>query len=126
MSNLGFRNRAAGIADEVLPQVEADVPQESCANSVYELGAPSGATGQVNVLATPTLIRFRNAARRGIKLTNLGANDVYVGFSAQVSSITGDLLPGGKGNFVVLPYARDIFAISPSGQMISWLEISED
>jgi hypothetical protein len=99
---------------------------EGKSSSVYELGAPSGGTGQVIVGTNATLIKVRNDCRRGIKITNLGTVDVFIGFGPSVNVLSGDLLPGTKGAFIVIPATLDIYAIVATGTAtVSYLELSE-
>jgi len=99
----------------------------ACAQNMQELGGATGQTGQVNVTEQPTLIKVRNDCRRAIKVTNLGATDVWIGFSPSVSPISGDLLLGVKGSFIVMPVTLDVYAgcATGSSQMVSFLEISQ-
>lgn len=93
---------------------------------VFELGAKSGRTGQVTIQTTATLILVRNDCRRAIKVTNLGTVDVFIGFSPSVGTISGDLLVGVRGSFIVIPSALDVYAIVASGTgSVSFMEISE-
>lgn len=124
MANGGFRSRSAAIAPNQLDHVIADEQKKPCSQSVYETGADGGSTGQVVLpVNAAAIVKFRNVLRRGIKVTNLGTNDVFIGFSQSVNAITGDLLSGTKGNFIVIPSTLDIWAFAASGATLSYLEI---
>lgn len=104
----------------------AESEDQSAGQQTFELGAPSGITGQISVAATATLIRVRNQCRRAIKITNLGATDVWIGFSPSVTPFSGDLLPGAKGAFIVIPATLDIYGITGGGtQTVSYMEVSQ-
>jgi len=97
---------------------------------VTPIGAGHVATGQVTIGNTATLISdvrgdptVSSFGRRSIKITNLGAVDVFIG-DASVTAVTGDLLPGARGAFVALPTTAAIFGIVASGtQAISFIEV---
>lgn len=127
MANQGFRSRSAAIAPNVLDNVIANEPKKACADSVYETGASGGVTGQVSIPDTNAVnVKLRNVLRRAIKLTNLAAVDIYIGFSQSVTTITGDLLPSGRGNFIVIPYNLDVWAIAAgAGASLSYMEIAD-
>lgn len=101
--------------------------QEQKNENTVEIGAAAGVTGQITVTGNATLVRVRNQCRRGIKITNLGTVDVWISFSPSVSPLTGDLLAGVKGAFVVIPTLLDVYAICVAGssQQVSFMEVSE-
>lgn len=96
-----------------------------CATPVYETPATSGVTGQISLNAVQAQrIISSNPNRRSIKITNLGTEDVYIAFGQNASTITGDLLVGVKGAFVVIPATLEIWAIATGAVMISYMELS--
>jgi hypothetical protein len=117
------QNVAQEISDAVT-QASAPAPLPS---SVVELGADSCQTGQTVLNAnTAALIKVRNECRRAIKITNLSAIDVYIGFSPSVNSLSGDLLLGTRGSFIVIPTTLDVYGIAASGApTVSYMEVSQ-
>lgn len=121
-----------GCIDTSVPDVQAQLEQDVAQTEsiptqlITELGAPSGSTGQVTVTSTATLIKVRNGCRRAIKVTNLGTTDIFIGLSPSVTTISGDLLVGVKGAFIVIPTTLDVYAIVATGtQAVSFMELSE-
>jgi hypothetical protein len=86
-------------------------------------GAANGATGQVSVTSTATLVAASRTTRRSIKVTNTGTTDVYIGFTSGVTTSTGDLLVGAKGAFISIPTTSAVYAIVASGSVsVSYVE----
>jgi len=118
-------------AIDVQGQIAQGISQASAAEplpqSVVEIGADSCVTGQVVLNAnSAVLVKVRNSCRRAIKVTNLSAIDVYIGFSPSVNSLSGDLLLGTKGSFIVIPTTLDVYAIAASGTpTVSYMEVSQ-
>ncbi len=106
---------------------DADKLIEKCPiSNTVESGAASGLTGQVLVGTNPTLIRVRNECRRAIKITNLGTVDVFISFSPSVNILSGDLLLGTKGSFIVIPSTLDIYGVvDTTPQTVSFMELSD-
>jgi hypothetical protein len=126
----GFIKNDSVLAPDAQQGIEQSVsnsdPANDQAKETYELGASSGSTGQTTIGTAATLIKVRNACRRAIKITNLGATDVFISFSLSVNPISGDLLLGVKGSFIVIPTTLDVYGIVATGsQLISWMELSE-
>jgi hypothetical protein len=87
-------------------------------------GAANGATGQVSVASTATAIVAARATRRSIKITNLGTNAVYIGFTSGVTITTGDMLLGTTGTFVSIPTNQAIWGITASTSVsVSTMEV---
>jgi hypothetical protein len=110
----------------IVQTVATQENQSAKAAEIFELGGGSGRTGQVTIQTTATLILVRNDCRKALKVTNLGTVDVFIGFSPSVGVISGDLLVGVKGSFIVIPTKLDVYAIVASGTgSVSFMEISE-
>lgn len=91
-----------------------------------EQGAANGATGQVTLVAnTASAIVAARTTRRGVKVTQVASgNDVYVGVGASAPTLaTGDLLPGVKGAWIVIPTSEEVQAISAGTPTLSYLEV---
>lgn len=90
-------------------------------------GAANLDTDQIDVLDTATQIVPANPLRRGVSITNLGTNDVWLG-TASVTSSTGDLLIGVRGAAVYIPTTAAVYGIvdteSPAiDQPVSYVEV---
>jgi hypothetical protein len=116
---------------DVQAQIKAGIDQastqEPLPQSVVEIGADSCGTGQTILNAnTATLVKVRNSCRRAIKVTNLSAIDIYIGFSPSVDVNSGDLLLGTRGSFIVIPTTLDVYAIAATGTpTVSYMEVSQ-
>jgi hypothetical protein len=111
---------------DVLDAIAASQPPDNEAKPVFEVGGSSGRTNQVTIGTAATIIAYRNECRKSIKVTNLGATDVWIGFSPSVGVNTGDLLPGSRGSLITIPSTLDIYGIVGAGtQAVSFMEISE-
>ena len=85
-----------------------------------------GTTAQVSVTTTAVLIAAANPFRRSIKITNItGTQVVYLGFSDQVSSTTGDYLHSVAGSNSTIFAKGAIWGLAiTSTQTVSVLEES--
>ena len=90
-------------------------------------GTCVGATYQVAVATTATLIAPANPRRKSIKITNkTGTQILYLGFAADVSSSNGDYLAASAGSSMTLSAKQPIYGIAISGaQTVTVLEESE-
>lgn len=115
----------ADISDAMVETLKGNAPCDM--KPVIEPGAAGGGTGQVQITANPTLIAYRNECRRAIKVTNLTAVAIFLGFSPSVGVNSGDLLPGAVGAFVIIPSILDIWGIVAAGATanVSFMEISD-
>jgi hypothetical protein len=89
------------------------------------LPASSGDTAQVSVdNSGTTLIVAANPTRQAVIITNLGTNDVYIGYASGVTTSTGDILVGTKGAFVTIPTTAALYGVvSSTSQSVSVMEI---
>jgi hypothetical protein len=73
----------------------------------------------------PAIIATSRASRSSIKITNLTANDVYIGYSKGLTVANGELLPGGRGQWISLPTQSQIWGIPATGTQgsVSYSEI---
>ncbi len=110
----------------IIPNHDGSINVNTLNQSV---GAASGTTGQVTITGSATQIV---AARTGVPgtgrlaviITNTGATDVYIGFTAGVTIATGDLLAGTKGAFVSIPYDGAVWGITGgSSQTVTYMEV---
>ena len=84
--------------------------------------ASNFATGQVTVADTATLIAPQNNGRTSVLITNQGTTDVYLG-GPNVSTSTGQLLPGTKGASVSVPSTAPGYGIvASSTNVVSFLD----
>lgn len=102
--------------------IVASVAVGSAAVTTTE-GASNGAGAQVAVTTTATLIAAARVGRKSILLQNLGATDVWIGFSNAVAATNGLLLPAGRGQGLALDGGAAIYGVVASGaQTISVAE----
>ena len=81
-------------------------------------------TGQVSVLATATRIVGQNTGRKSVLITNLGTIDIYLGDSPQVTTATGQLLPGTKGATISINATGPVYGISSgASQNVSFMDV---
>lgn len=86
-------------------------------------GEDRGTSGQVAIGTIPTQI-FNPRRRCSIKITQLGTVDVYVGFNSTVSTLSGDLLIGIKGAWLIVDSNTPLWAVAGStGARVSYLEL---
>lgn len=89
---------------------------------VTERAAATIATNQVSVGASATLIVTANASRKRVTIVQHGTTDVYLGGSG-VTTSTGALLAGTKGNQLIFRGDDAIYGIVASGtQTVSYTE----
>jgi hypothetical protein len=82
------------------------------------------ATAQVSVAATATLIVAARAGRKEVTIINHGTTDLYLGSSSGVTTSTGQLLAGVKGEGVTYSGGAAIYGIAASGsQTVSVAEV---
>lgn len=99
--------------------------QDACPpQQTVESASDSGITTQVDLTAAPSVVISANPCRRSVLITNLTANDVWVGFTNGVSDTIGDLIPPVRGAFKSYPYNGNIYGICPSGGRVSIVEVS--
>lgn len=86
-------------------------------------GEDHGTSGQVAIGLIPTQI-FNPRRRCSIKITQLSTVDVYVGFNSTVSILSGDLLIGIKGAWLILDSSTPLWAAASGvGARVSYLEL---
>lgn len=87
-------------------------------------GSATLATAQVSVNTTATLIAAARSGRNAITVTNItGAQQVFIGATAGVTTATGTLLPATVGASITLPYAGAVYGIaSTAAQTVSVAE----
>jgi hypothetical protein len=117
----------------LLDQIKANlkkatqVPEQVASSSPYESSVAVGnslGTGQQTITTAPTQIVGERAGRVGIKITNLGTTEIFIGNNSAVSKTNGDLLPGGRGQWIYIPTQSAIYAIVVAGsQVISYSEV---
>lgn len=87
-------------------------------------GAINGAGNQIAVEAVATLIAAARPGRKGVVVQNLGAVDVWLGFSNAVTASNGLLLLGSRGATFFIDGGAAIYAIVASGsQHVAFAEI---
>lgn len=80
-------------------------------------------TGQVAVTGTATQIVPAYSSRSGISIENTGTVDVYIGENANVTVLTGYLLPGTKGASVSFSTTGAVYGItSGASATVAFLE----
>lgn len=82
----------------------------------------SGTTQQVTLGNSAQQICNKRKGRCGIKITNLSAIDVYIGFNNNVTNQSGDLLIGVKGAWNFYETDSALWAYGP-GATLSELEL---
>jgi hypothetical protein len=116
-----------GLANALVPNLPPTktVPTKTCAIPVNDESCPENLNcNQVIIQATPTPIVQSRPTRAGVKLTNLGTTDVYYRQSDTINTGNGDLLPGGRGQWVFIATKSQIWGIVASGtQAISFAEV---
>jgi hypothetical protein len=82
-------------------------------------------TGQAALSTSPAQLAGPRPGRSCFKVTNTSDSvDVYIGNSASVSVLNGDLLPAGKGQWVSYPTASAMWAVVSSGTpTVTWSEV---
>jgi hypothetical protein len=105
-----------GLADALVPSLPPThtVPTKPTTIPVSDLeGCEDFATGQVSLesLTVPVLICASRSNRGSIKITNLSTVDIWIGKTVRVSATSGDLLPGGRGQWISLPTKASIWAL---------------
>jgi hypothetical protein len=102
----------------------ATVPTPDRRISVNDNRAPENvSTGQVQIAANiPVLIVPARASRAAVKITNLGATDIFLGHSIRLTLVNGDLFPGGRGGAVIVPTQSALYAIATAATSVSWME----
>lgn len=88
------------------------------------MAAPSFATGQVTIgSSTPTLLVDHNQSRHAVLITNLGTTAVYIGL-VNVTTTTGQILPGVVGASLTIPTVHSIYGIASTGsQAVSFIDV---
>lgn len=78
--------------------------------------APSDsvATGQVSIGATATLIAAARPGRSSVTIVNGGTTDVFIGGSG-VTTTTGMLLSGTKGQLITIPTSGAVYGVVATG-----------
>ena len=106
--------------------VQEDTPLPVSVMSDVQSRMIVGATGQVSVGTTATLIAPANAKRRGVKITQItGSQVVYLGFTSGVSSTTGDYFSSAAGSSITIYAKGPIWGIAVSvAQTVSYMEES--
>lgn len=82
-------------------------------NSLQSATGDTLNNSSVSVTATPTLLASANADRKSVSIQNLGAQDVYIGGSASISTALGFILPV-DGVFNLTTYTGAIYGVIPS------------
>lgn len=87
------------------------------------MGSDSGSTGQVSLNINVPVQIFSPRHRCSVKITNLSAVEIFIGFNSTVSQNSGDLLSGVRGAFIVIDTTSPIWAIAvAAGARVSFLE----
>ncbi len=111
--NLGFLDSGTGILDATRASVDAN------GNIISPEFVPSnGAHGQVSVGTTATLIAAARTGRKNILVLNEGTTDVRIGVSSAVTTGTGLLLVGAKGQGILLDGGAAVYGIVGSGSQV--------
>ena len=88
------------------------------------MAAYSFNTNQVTVTGTATEIVAENDGRLSVLITNLGTTAVYIGSNANVTTSTGQLLPGVVGASISIPTKSPVYGITSGGsQPVSFLDV---
>lgn len=84
----------------------------------------SFATNQVTVQSTSaTKIVAQNTGRKTVLITNLGSVAIYLGPNSNVTTTTGQLLPGTAGASISIPSTSAVWGIAASAtQAVSFLD----
>jgi hypothetical protein len=70
-------------------------------------------TGQITINSNAaSQISLVSGDRIATKITNLSQADIYYGTTPSVSQLTGDLLPGGRGKWVLIAGASVVWVIA--------------
>lgn len=97
--------------------------QQSFIASRASIGGDSGSTGQVALGVNVPIQIFNPRRRCSVKITNLSAVEIFIGFNSTVSQNSGDLLSGVRGAFIVIDTTSPIWGIAnAAGASVSYLE----
>lgn len=120
MSDLDRKNQARLIQKATAP-LGGSIPE-------IERNVTTVGTGQITATQTPQQLSYVSRDKIATKLTNLSATDIFWGTTQGVSPTSGDLLPGGRGNWVAIPGACVIWVVCAAGQtaLMSWAEAYDD
>lgn len=115
------------IASNLKRHYQPDKPKPFYSGPDYR-NVPRVGTGQLSVTSSAQQVSSVSRSKAATKITNLGSTDIYWGTNPTTSSTNGDLLPGGRGNWVSIPNATIIFVVCASGVTgsISWAEAYND
>ena len=96
------------------PKADGDIYYGQDANMSFYQGALSDLInyGNIDVLATATLIKAANPLRKSILIRNNGYQNIYVG-AAGVTPATGKKIPSGETRYILDKDA--IYGITDSG-----------
>jgi hypothetical protein len=112
------------IAANLKRQFNPEPPPRSFAQPIQRNDTDFG-TGQINVTTNPVQVVGPRSLRGAIKITNLTSTEIFLGNSSSVSTITGDLLPAGRGQWVKYDTASAIWAVATVAASVSWSEVYE-
>lgn len=121
-------DRVSNIVEQIRVNLQRQFPQRDVplAQPFNPRNEPKFGTGQVTVGTSPVQLVGPRPTRTSIRVTNLSQLDVYLGNSPSVTSTTGDLLCGGRGQWVSYDTASTVFAVVSVGSaVIAWSEVYE-